>query len=593
MDNTTQSPAIEKVIRLIKNHFDIIYIPETERKRRQKSIYDTREPTLEDVVNNINNEMQNKIECISDTLLALKNGNVADTIDQINAMLSIFDEINNETNKDNTCKQLQSNFKFGNLNLVSDLFLKFVEHLLINFDGYQQQIKMHIFKNMSALSQHFGFLFRTTEMELTFNDMISELLLNIIQSPTTDHDYKDEIFCIVNLRSFKRQLAKNAKNKSKKREDQESIENNQSNLQGDKDECKLLKVFNDKHHNWVNNNDGIDWCSICNETNMLFYEKHNEHDIIIRCQKIIELVNEHDYSSIITMDGQGRLLFILCKQLELYIQQGKITDQGNMTIYFVEVNTWNHIWHSLFFPKFIVIGGLITLNIKNVYDNIFNGFMYSIGNCYPIDPSQNYENDMYFNDNGVIDFQDDCLMNLQFTTIKSEILAKSLVYLNFCGMGSSASVVSSLINQIKETSYRIMISADTSFSGSKLKFYELFSVFYNVVNCNNVFCRKIPSGCKYQMTNYNVTERGDFRTIILDSYSASKIIELGSNWNYDIHLNCENEICTLCDVIQLTSDEIQHELFEGNTILAGGFYQKYLKYLHKNKQILKFSLISK
>jgi len=527
-------------------------------RRSTQSNQQTRNKEVIEILRKLDNVLQNKLECLDEDLKQLLNRMSIGVVDLNNALeyiLSIPEKINSKLSSEEKkkCMGIKEIFKNECSYLISDLCLKFIESIIIHFNEYPNIYLFNIFKNLNAIAnisfQYDIMFFKDKNNEIMLNDVIFEFLEEIIKRNANENNINvyELLFHIINFKEFLFSEGTTTDN------------NNQSKLQGSEKECKLLNIFNQQYVNWNNYDNGKYWLQCCDHKNnnieTLFYKKDTKDDLEKRCDKILQMCAERKYDSVVTMDGQGRLLYVLCKQ----IQKKYNNATGTIKIYFYDIDRNNHLWHELFFPKKIVIGN-VTIEIQNVFGNIFDHFM--IKNI-------NYDHQMKMY---IDDFE---------YKINGDVLNNTCIYLNFCGIGQSYNVLCELLTQLKHTNYEILLSLYTG-QGAKKQFYEMFKGFYNVKKCNNFYCRNMQSICEYEISHYNITNREDFRTILVNSYAMLKIDNLPEHEYED--MKCDN-FCRICKNTRLTQTEVADEGINQN-MLIGGYYKKYMKYVHKNKILL-------
>jgi hypothetical protein len=229
------------------------------------------------------------------------------------------------------------------------------------------------------------------------------------------------------------------------------------------------------------------WLQICPE--ILFIVGHNEYDLTVRTDAIIKLVRENPkYNNLVTMDGHGRLIYLLVRHLI----DAKINRQIEFYIY--DINETNLFWHQIFFPELISVDGLIIKMYHRPYD-IFTSFM------------KNYAGGS--NEIAAINPTEE---------LNIETLEHSLIYLNFCGFGPSFNVMRRLNLLLGKSntpnSIKILISFNTV-QGSRPQIATLFGYYYNKSHDGlKCICTINPQG-NYIVDDENITKRSDFRTILL------------------------------------------------------------------------------
>jgi hypoxanthine phosphoribosyltransferase len=324
-------------------------------------------------------------------------------------------------------------------------------------------------------------------------------------------------------------------------------------IQPTKEQLEKLKILNSNNtFNYYNQYlTPYKWCQNLDngseKYNPLFLGRTPEEKIDLgeRARAIIKsFIENENFTDIITMDGHGRTLWYLIEYIKKFrelpqeaIEYLNPTRTVNLNIY--EINKVVHEWHEIFFPK--REDNIDNININNQEENVFNSFLNTISN------PENPEEKSY--------------------SLKPEVLKKTIIYLNFCGIQYFVEKLKTIID--------LLSKLDSNEESDKYVIYV--SAFYAITE-------NIPTVNKLFSNNKNflivpITKRKDFLTFKLNRQNCIKLTE-----NALIFTNPSSKATNKNLVSK--DDNVEGRPAK-RTKKRGGYYDKYIKYKIKYIELKK------
>lgn len=269
---------------------------------------------------------------------------------------------------------------------------------------------------------------------------LMKIIKKIINTP---YDIKSCIKDIISYKNFDR----NANDISK----------DDKYLQADEIQVELLKLLK-KLNNWDNSvSNWIDLFSLkfnkhyTNIENYVMFDIRSKVEIIDLIKRSNEIANNiqsnENINKLIILDGHGRTLSTIMYFLQNYYNANENRD---LIIEIYDIDYFNHVWHELFFPS----------NVEN------------IGN-YKIK---------------IINKKSD-ILNINLINNKN-----TLVYFNFCGIGSMFKEIETLFNKLHD-----------------IEQYQFYFSLANIMGARNI-TKKFNEMIKYEYDYTLITKREDFKT---------------------------------------------------------------------------------